>query len=206
MLLLLFSHPLASDSLWPHGLQHARPLSPLPSPEVCPSSCPLHRWCHPAISFSDALFPFCSQPFPVSGTFPVSQLFASDNQNTGFSVSASVLPMDIQGWYPLRFTGLISLLSKGLSRDFSINWTSVFLRLYFCSFRFTTNLRGIYRSLGPPWWLRGKEFTCQCKRQGLGRSPGEGHGNPLKCSCLANPMDRGALWAAIHRVTESDTT
>ena len=136
----------------------------------------------------------------------MSQLFTSDNQNTGFSASASGLPMNIQGCCPLRVTGLISLLSKGLSRDFSINCTSIFLRLYFCSFRFITNLRGIYRSLGPPWCLRGKEFTCQCKRQGLGRSPGEGHGNPLKCSCLANPMERGALWAAVHGVTGSDTT
>ena len=83
---------------------------------VCPSSCPLHWWCHPAISSSDALFSFCPQSFPVSGTFPMSQLFESGGQNTG--ASASVLPTSIQGWFPLRFTGLISLLPKGLSGAF----------------------------------------------------------------------------------------
>jgi len=102
-----------SDSLQPQGLQHPRSLCPSPSPIVCPSSCPLHRWCHPATSFSDALFSF----FPHS--FPASQVFASDDQNTGVSPSASVLPISIQGWFPLRLTCLISLLFKGLSRVFS---------------------------------------------------------------------------------------
>ena len=97
-------------------LQHARPLCPSPSPEVCPSKCPLHWWCHPAISSSDALF-FCSQSFPASGTFPTSRWFASDDQNPG--ASASVLPMSIQVWLSLRLTGLISLLSKGLLGIFS---------------------------------------------------------------------------------------
>ena len=106
---LLFSHPVMSDSLWPSGLQHARPPCASPSPEVCPSSCPLHWWCHPAISSSDALFSFCPQSFPASGTFPMSQLFMPDDQNTGVSASASVLPRSIQGWFPLRLTGLISL-------------------------------------------------------------------------------------------------
>ena len=96
-----------------------RPLCPSPPPEVCPSSCPLHWWCHPAISSSDALFSFFPQSFPASGTFPMSQLFASDDQNTGVSASASVLPVNTQGWFPLRMTGLISLLSKRLSGVFS---------------------------------------------------------------------------------------
>ena len=109
----LFSHPVISDSLWPHGLQQARPPCPSPSPEICPSSCPLHQWCHPSISSSDALFSFCPQSFPASGTFPMSWLL-SDDQNTGASAS-SVLPMNIHGWFPLRLTGLISLLSKALS-------------------------------------------------------------------------------------------
>ena len=100
-------------------MQHARSPCPSPSPEVCPSSCPLHRWCHTAISSSDALLTFCPQSFPASGTFPMSQLLASDDQNTGTSASASVLPTSIQGWYPLRLTGLISLQSRGLSRVFS---------------------------------------------------------------------------------------
>ena len=90
-----------------------------PSPRVCPSSCSLHQWCRPAISSSDALFSFCPQSFPASGNFPMSHLCASDDQNTGASVSASVIPVNIQGWSPLRLTGLISLLSKGLSGVFS---------------------------------------------------------------------------------------
>ena len=108
-----------SDSLSSHGLQHARPLCSSPSPRVCPSSYSLHRWCHPAISSSDALFSFCPQSFPASGTFSVDYLFSSDDQNTGASDSASLLPVNIQGWSPLRLTGLISLLSKGLSAVFS---------------------------------------------------------------------------------------
>ena len=118
-MLLFFSDPVMADSLQPHGLQHARPLCPSPSPEVCPSSSPLHWWCHPAISSSDALFSFSPQSFPASMTFPMSQLFASDDQNTGVSTSASVLPVSIQGWFPWRWTDLISLLSNGLSGAFS---------------------------------------------------------------------------------------
>ena len=117
--LLLFHHPVMFNSLRPHRLQHTRVSCPPPSPEVYPSSCPLHWWSHPAISSSDALFSFCPQSFPASGTFPMNQLFASGDQNTGASASASVLPKSIQGWFPLRLTGLISLLSKGLSRVFS---------------------------------------------------------------------------------------
>ena len=97
-----------------HRLQHAKPPCPSPSPKVCPSSCLLQRWCHPATSSSDVLFSFCPQSFPASRT-SVSQLFTSDDQNTGASASASILPTSIHGWFPLRLTGLISLLSKGLS-------------------------------------------------------------------------------------------
>ena len=102
--LLLFSRPVVSDSSWPHGLQHARPPCPSPSPRVRPSSCAWYRWCHTAISSSDALFSFCPQSFPASGSFPMSQLFASGDQHIGASASASVLPMNIQGWFPLRWT------------------------------------------------------------------------------------------------------
>ena len=80
--LLLFSRSVMSNSLWPYGLQYARPPCPSPSPKVCPSSCSLHWWCHLAISFSDTLLSFCPQSFPKSGTFPMSQLFTSDDQNT----------------------------------------------------------------------------------------------------------------------------
>ena len=113
--MLLFSHSVMSDSFRPHGLQHTRPLCPSPSPGVHPSSCPLYQWCHPAISSSDTFFSFCPQSFPASGTFPMSQLFTSDDQNTGVSASASAFPMSTQGWFPLRLNGLASLLSKVLS-------------------------------------------------------------------------------------------
>ena len=93
--MLLFSLPVMSNSLRPHGLQHARPPYPSPSPKVCPSSCLLSWWCHPAISSSDALFSFCPQSIPASRTFPMSQLFTSDDQNTWASASASVLPASI---------------------------------------------------------------------------------------------------------------
>ena len=115
----LFSHPLVSDSLWPHGLQHASRPCPSPSPEVCPSSCPLHRWCHQAIWSSNTRFSFRHQSFPVSGTLPMSQLFASDDQNIRASASVSVLPISIQGLFPLRLTYLISLLARGFSGVFS---------------------------------------------------------------------------------------
>ena len=115
----MFSHSVVSFSLRPHGLQHALPPCPSPSPGVCISSCSLHQWCGPAISSSDALFSFCPLSFLASGTFSVSCLFASDDQNTRASSSASVLPVNIQGWSSLRLTGLISLLSKGLSGIFS---------------------------------------------------------------------------------------
>ena len=91
-----------SSSLQPHGLWHARPPCPLPSPGVHPSSRPLSRWCHPTISSSAALFSSCPQCFPASGSFPVSQLITSSGQSIGASASASVLPISIQGWFPLR--------------------------------------------------------------------------------------------------------
>ena len=115
---LLLSHPAMSNSLWPHRLIAAQVSSPLSISQFCPNSGPLHQWCHLAISSSDALFSFCPQSFPVSRTFPVSRLCTSDDQNTGASASGSVLPVNIQSWCPLRLTGLISLLSKGLSEVF----------------------------------------------------------------------------------------
>ena len=110
---LLFTQPVMSSSFQPPGLQHARPPCPSPSPGVCPSSHSLLQWGRSAISSSDILFSFCPLSFPASGTFPMSPLFSSGDQNTG--ASASVLPVNIQGWSPLRLTGLISLLSKSLS-------------------------------------------------------------------------------------------
>ena len=102
------------------GLQHARPPCPSLSPRACSNPCPLSRWCHPAISSSATPFSSCLQSSPASGSFPMSQFFASGGQSIGASASASVLPMNIQGWFPfLGMTRLISLHSKGLSRVFS---------------------------------------------------------------------------------------
>ena len=119
MVLLLFSHQVVFNSLWSHGLQHARLPCPSSSSGVSSNSCPLSQWCHPTISFSVALFSSCPQSFPEPRSFPMSLLFASGGQSVGASASASVLPMNTQGWFPLGLTGLISLLSKGLSRVFS---------------------------------------------------------------------------------------
>ena len=110
-----FSCSIVSDSLWPHGLQHARPPYPSPTPGVCPNSCPSSRWCHPTILSSVVSFSACLQSFPASGSFPVSKFFASGGQSIGTSASASVLLVDIQGWFPLGLTCLISFLHKGLS-------------------------------------------------------------------------------------------
>ena len=115
-----FSCPVMSNSVWPHGLQNARLPCPLPTPRAYSNSSPLSRWCHPTISFSVLPFSSCLQSFPASGSFPISQFFASGGQSTGVSDLASVLPMNIQDWFPLGWTGWMSLQSKGLSRVFSI--------------------------------------------------------------------------------------
>ena len=117
--LLLFSHSVKSDSLWSHGLQHARLSCPSPAAKVNSSSCPSSRWCHPTILSSVVAFSSCLQSFPASGSSPMSWLFTSGGQTTGVSASASVPPTNIQDWFPLGWTGWISLLSKGLSRVFS---------------------------------------------------------------------------------------
>ena len=114
-----FSHSVVSNSLQPHELQHARPPCPSPTPRVHPNPCPLSRWCHPTISSSVIPFSSCPQSFPASGSFQMSQLFASGGQSIGVSASTSVLPMNTQDWFPLGWTGWISLQSKGLSRVFS---------------------------------------------------------------------------------------
>ena len=107
------------DSLRPHGLQHARPSRPSPSPAACSNSWLLSQWCHPTILSSVIPFSSYLQSCPASGSFSMSQLFALGGQSTGASASASVLPMNIQDWFPSRLTDLISLQSKGLSRVFS---------------------------------------------------------------------------------------
>ena len=114
-----FSRSVMSNSLWPHGLHHARPPCPSPTPGVYSNSCPLSWWCDPTISSSVVPFSSHLRSFPVSGSFPMSQFFISGGQGIAVSASASFLPMNIQDWFPLGWTGLISLHSKGLSRVFS---------------------------------------------------------------------------------------
>ena len=120
-----FSGSVVSDSLQPHGLQHARLPCPAPTPRAYSNSCPSSLWCHPTISSSVVPFSFCLQglllpdAFPASGSFPRSQLFPWGNQSIGLSASASALPMNTQDWSPLERTGCFSLQSKGLSRVFS---------------------------------------------------------------------------------------
>ena len=139
-----FSRSVVSDSLRPHELQHARPPCPSPTPGVHPDSCPLSQWCHPAISLSVVPFSSCPQSLPASESFPMNWLFISCGQSIG--ASASVLPMNIQGWVPLGLTGLISLQSKGLSSllqhcnsKASILWCSAFFMDQFSYLYMTTD-------------------------------------------------------------------
>ena len=106
-------------TLWPHELQHARLPYPSPTPRACSISFPLSQWCHPTILSSATPFSFCLQSFPASGSFPMSQFFNSGGQTIGVSAWVSILPMNIQDWFPLGWTCWISLQSKGLSRVFS---------------------------------------------------------------------------------------
>ena len=132
-----------SDSLQPHEPQYTRPSCPSPTPRVHPNPCPLSRWCHPTISSSVIRFSSCPQSFPASGSFPMSQLFASGGQSIGVSASALVFPMNTQDWPPLGWTGWISLQSKGLSRVFSN--TTVQKHQFFSSIlQLNTTLFSIY--------------------------------------------------------------
>ena len=129
-MLLLFT----PNSLWPHELQHTRFLCPSLSPRDCSNLCPLSQWCHPTCSLFVTPFSSCPQSFLASGSFPMSRFFASGGRSIGASASASVLPMNVQCWFPLGWTGLISLLSKGLSRIFSntMVWTHQFFSAQPC--------------------------------------------------------------------------
>ena len=118
---LLFSHSVMSNSLRPRGLQHTRFPCPSPSPEICSNSCPLSQWCHPTI----VPFSSCLQSFPTSRSFLMSWLVTSGDRSIG--ASASVLPVNIQGWFPLELTGSISLQSNIICKYFL-----PFCRLSFC--------------------------------------------------------------------------
>jgi len=147
-----FSRSAVSDSFRPHGLQHARPPCPSPTPGVYSNSYPLSRWCHPTILSS--IVPFsCLQSFPASGSFQMSQFFASGGQSIGVSASASVLPMNIQDWFPLGWTGWIFLQSKGLSRVFSnttVQKHQFFgTQLFYCSA--LTSIHDYWKNHGFDW-------------------------------------------------------
>ena len=117
--LVLNSRSVITDSLWPHGLPQDSIPRPSPIPRACSSSCPSSWWSHQTILSSVISLSSCLQSFPASGSFPMSQFFTWHGQSSGVSASASVLPMNIQDWFPLRLTGLIFLQSKWLSRVFS---------------------------------------------------------------------------------------
>ena len=119
-----FSRSVMPYSLWPHGLQQARVPCPSPTTRASSNSCPSSRWGHPTISSSVISFSSCLQSFPASGSFQMSQFFTPGSQSTGASASATVLPMNIQDWFPFGWIGWISLQSKGLSRLFFWKVTS----------------------------------------------------------------------------------
>ena len=137
------SRSVMSDSLWPHGLQHARPPCPSPTARVYSNSCPLNWWCHPTTSSSVVPFSSRLQSFPGSGFFPVSQYFTSGGQSIRVSASAWVLPMNIQDRFPLGLTGWITLQSKGLSRVFS-NTTVQKHQFFTLSFLYSPTLTSIH--------------------------------------------------------------
>ena len=154
-----FSHSAGSYSLCPHGLQHARLPCPSLTPRAWSNSCPSSQWCHPTISSSVVPFSSCPQSFPASGSFPMSQFFTSKDQSTRAPASVSFLPMNIQDWFPLGWTGWISLLFKGLSRVLqhhsskaSIPWYSAF---------FTVQLSHPYMTTGKTIALTRRTFVCK---------------------------------------------
>ena len=136
-----FSCSVVSDSLWPHGLQHARPPCPSPTSGVHSNLHPFSQWCHPSISSSVVPFSSCLQSFSASGSFQMSQFLISGGQSIG--VSASVLPMNIQDWFPLGLTGLISLQSNGLSRVFPTPHFKIIISSVL-SFCYSPNLTSIH--------------------------------------------------------------
>ena len=166
-----FSRSFVSNSLQSHGQQHTRLPCSSPTPRACSNLCPLSWWCHPTISSSVIPFSSCFRSFPSSGSFPMSQLFASGGQSTGVSVSASVFSMNIQDWFPLGLTGWISLQSKGLSRAFSN--TTIQKHQFFSQLSLWSNSH-IYtwlleKLVGWHHWLNGHEFE-----QALGVGDGQG--------------------------------
>ena len=176
-----------SDSLRPHESQHARPPCPSPTPGVHSNSCPSSWWCHPAISSSVVPFSSCPQSLPASGSFQMSQFFASGGQSIGISALASALPMNIQDWFPLGLTGWIFYAWLLLNKVTHLKIQYI-LAIVYCSFLRTWDFPGGSDS---------KESACNAgdlgSIPGLERSSGGGHGNPLQYSCLENPHGQRSL-------------
>ena len=154
---LLFSRSVVSDSLPPHGLQHARLPCPSLTPGACSNSCAWSRWCHPTVSSSVGPFSSCLQSFQASGCFPVSQPFTSGGQSNGVSASASVLPMKTQDWSPLGWIGWLSLQSKGLSS--LLQHHSSKASILRCSVFFTVQLSHPYMTTGKTIALTRQTFV-----------------------------------------------
>ena len=196
-----FSCSVVSYSLWPHGLQHSRPPCPSPTPRVWSNSCPSCWWCHPTISPSAIPFSSYIQSFPASGSFSMSQFFISVDQNIGISASASVLPMNIQDWFPWGLTDLMSFQAKGLSRVFSNNIVQKH-QFFGGQLSFIVQLSHPYMTTGKTIALTRWTFVCKVMSllfNMLSRLViGEGNGTPLQYSCLENPMDGGAWWAVVR--------
>ena len=157
-----FSRSVVSDIFWHHGLQHTRFPCPSPAPRTCSNSCPSNQWCHPTITFSVIPFSSCLQSFPASGTFPMSQFFASGGQSIGASASVSVLKMSIQDWSPLGWTRWISLQSKGLSRVFS-NITVQSINSSVLSFLYSPTLTSIHDY----WKNRNFDYMDLCQQSNV---------------------------------------
>ena len=148
---MLFSRSVMFNFLWHYGLQHASLPCPSLSPGACPNTCPSRWWCHPIILSSVVSFSHCLQTFPASRSFPMSPLFASGGQSIGTSASSSVLPMNIQGWFPLGLTGWVSLQSKGLLRVFSN--TTVW------KYQFFSSQPSLWSKLSHPYMTTGKTIA-----------------------------------------------
>ena len=235
-----FSCSVVYNSLRLYGLQHTRLPYPSPTPGACSNSYPSSGWCHPTISSSVIPFSSCLQSFLGSGSFLMSRVFSNESvlhirwPSIRLSASASVLPMYIQDWFPLGWTGWISLQSKGLLRVFS-NTTVQKHQFFGSAFFMVPTLTSILDPwknhsfdcmdlcrqsdvsvfntlskfvMGLPRWLSSKESACEAEDAGGPvQSVGweGGHGNPLQYSCLENPMDRRVWQAIVHGVTKSGT-
>ena len=187
-----------SNSLWTHGLQQARPPCPSPTSGVYPNLCSLSRWCHPTISSSIIPFSSCPQSFPASGSFLMSQLFASGGQSIGVSASTLVLPVNTQDWFPLGWTGWISLQSKGLSKSLLQHHSSkasILLRSAF----FIVQLSHPYMTIGKSIALTRRTFVGKVMdyivHEILQARIMDWCVSPVKCSYLLLSLLYGPAWA-----------